>query len=68
MYLLDILTKEHQKDLLNEAEIERKLKPNPDIESEPRPGLRNSLGNLLISGGLKLKGQHRLANKQATTL
>ena len=63
MYFLDELTKEHQKELLHEAELARSFKKIADKELKVQTSLRNTVGNLLINGGLKLKGQHRVAHR-----
>lgn len=57
MYFLDELTKEHQKELLHEAELARSFRQAEDKETKVQSRLRNALGDLLINGGKKLKGQ-----------
>ena len=58
MYFLDELTKEHQNELLREAELARSVNQGEDKKAKVQARLRNALGDLLINGGLKLKGQH----------
>ena len=63
MYFLDELTKEHQKELLHEAELARSFRQAKDKETKAQYHLRNVLGDLLINGGLKLKGQHPIMHR-----
>jgi len=57
MYFLDELTKEHQKELLQDAESARAFRQVEDKEAKVQTRLRNTVGDLLINSGLKLKGQ-----------
>ena len=63
MYFLDELTKEHQKELLHEAELAHSFEQVEDKESKIETRLRNTIGDLLINGGLKLKGQRPIRHK-----
>ena len=64
MYLLGELTKERQKDLIHEAKIARKFKCIENVDTQTQLSLRESIGELLIAGGLKLKGHQNVTGKR----
>ncbi len=70
MYLLELeaITKQYQQELLQNAEIERLLAEIKKTGSPLQTQLRNQVGDWLISGGLKLKGQPHATQKPAHTL
>ena len=63
MYFLDELAKEHQKELLHEAELEKTLTQATAQDPKIQTRLRNTVGDLLITGGRRLKGQYPIVHK-----
>ncbi len=63
MYLLAEMVKEHQKALQDEAEMANKF-DHREKGTKFQSRWRVKIGNLLITGGLKLKGQYQNPEKK----